>query len=60
MIREISLRLWALVAREDGQDLLEYALLCSLIALAAVGAVGSVGDTLTTLWWEPISDAFSG
>ena len=60
MTREFLVRFKALLAREDGQDILEYALLCSLIALAAVAALGSVGETLTTLWWEPVSGAFSG
>jgi Flp pilus assembly pilin Flp len=60
MTRELLVRFRALIAREDGQDLIEYALLCSLIAMAAVAALGSVGETLTTLWWEPVSDAFSG
>ena len=60
MTQDIFVRLMSLTVREDGQDILEYALLCSLIALAAVAALGSVGETLTTLWWEPVSGAFSG
>jgi len=35
---------------EDGQDLVEYALLVSLIALAAVAAVGSVASAITTIF----------
>jgi Flp pilus assembly pilin Flp len=60
MPRDIFVRLKALIVRDDGQDLIEYSLLVALIALVAVGAIGSVGDTLNTLWWVPISDAFSG
>ena len=41
--------------REDGQDLLEYALLCALIALFAVGAVQSVGNTINTVFWSAIA-----
>ena len=40
---------------EDGQDLLEYALMCALIALVAVGAVSSVGQAIHTLFWQNIA-----
>jgi Flp pilus assembly pilin Flp len=42
---------------DDGQDLLEYALLCSLIALVAVGAVTQVGSTINTVLWQVIAAA---
>jgi Flp pilus assembly pilin Flp len=42
----------------DGQDLLEYALLCSLIALVAMGAVGIVGQTIHTIFWQSIAQNF--
>ena len=42
---------------DSGQDLLEYALLVSLIVLAAMGAVGGLGVTLKTVFWDVISDA---
>jgi Flp pilus assembly pilin Flp len=45
------------VRREDGQDLLEYSLLCALIALVAVGAVTQVGNTINTVLWEVIAAA---
>jgi Flp pilus assembly pilin Flp len=51
-------RLVALVRsarREDGQDLLEYAMLCALIALVAIGAVTSVGNTINTVLWQVIA-----
>ena len=32
--------------KEDGQDLLEYALLVALIALIAIGAVGMAGGSV--------------
>lgn len=47
-----------LVHDDEGQDLLEYAFLCALIALVCIVAVASVGDTMKTLWWERIADAF--
>jgi len=42
---------------DSGQDLLEYALLVSLIAIAAVGAVSTVGGTIKTVLWDAISNA---
>jgi Flp pilus assembly pilin Flp len=41
--------------REDGQDLLEYALLVALIVLVAVGAVTTVGTTIKTVFWDAIA-----
>ncbi len=43
---------------EDGQDLLEYGLLASLIALVAYGAVGSVGNAINTVFWTTIATNF--
>ena len=46
------------VRRQDqGQDLLEYALLVSLIAIVAMGAVNTVGNTITTVFWNAIATA---
>jgi pilus assembly protein Flp/PilA len=43
--------LFARLVREDnGQDLIEYALLAALIALAATVAIGGVGTKLNTLF----------
>lgn len=39
---------------DDGQDLLEYGLLASLIALVALGAVGILGDQLNRVFWQGI------
>jgi pilus assembly protein Flp/PilA len=35
---------------EEGQDLLEYALLVALIAIVAVGAVTTAGQTVATIF----------
>ena len=52
-------RVLALIVRSarssDGQDLLEYAMLCALIALVAFGAVQTVGNTLNTVFWQVIA-----
>jgi Flp pilus assembly pilin Flp len=37
-------------SQEDGQDLLEYALLVALIALVAIGAVGLAGGAVNTIF----------
>jgi Flp pilus assembly pilin Flp len=47
-----------LVARDEGQDLLEYGLLAVLIAIAAVFGVGVLGDTVKTVLWQPIVQNF--
>ena len=39
----------------DGQDLLEYAILCALIALVALGAVTAVGNQINTVLWQVIA-----
>jgi len=39
-----------LVRNEEGQDLIEYALLAALIALACTVAMGAVGDQLNLVW----------
>jgi Flp pilus assembly pilin Flp len=47
-----------LVRHSDGQDLLEYGLLCALIALLAFGAVSVLGQTITTVFWNNIAQNF--
>ena len=48
---------WRRLRRDEGQDLLEYALLIALIALTAIGAVTSVGTTINDVFWQAISAA---
>lgn len=47
-----------LARREEGQDLLEYALLVALIALGAVIAVTAAGDKVEAVFTE-IANAIS-
>ena len=43
------------IARKDeGQDLLEYALLMALIAVGAILTVTELGQTVTNILWAPI------
>jgi pilus assembly protein Flp/PilA len=47
---EFISRLRSFVRDEEGQDLLEYALLIALIALVCVGAVGLAGNKVSTVF----------
>jgi Flp pilus assembly pilin Flp len=40
---------------DSGQDLIEYALLVSLVALVAVTAVSNVGTTIRDVFWNVIA-----
>ena len=40
----------SIARNEEGQDLLEYALLVALIALVAIGAVGLAGNSVSTIF----------
>jgi pilus assembly protein Flp/PilA len=48
----------SLVRNEEGQDLLEYALLVALIALVAVAAVTAAGQSVNTIF-QSIAAALS-
>lgn len=50
MILKLYVNLQNLMNREEGQDLVEYALLVSLIALAAITGVGKVATAITTVF----------
>jgi pilus assembly protein Flp/PilA len=45
-------RLQTLVHGEEGQDLLEYALLVALIALVAVGAITLAGNNVNSIFGQ--------
>lgn len=45
------------VGRDDGQDLLEYGLLASLIATFVIGALTMVGDQINDVFWSRIAAA---
>jgi Flp pilus assembly pilin Flp len=40
---------------DEGQDLLEYAMLAALIAIFAIGAVQAVGNTVNDVFWSAIA-----
>ena len=43
-------RIKTFATNDEGQDLLEYALLVALIALVAIGAVGLAGQSVSTIF----------
>jgi Flp pilus assembly pilin Flp len=45
------------VSREEGQDLVEYAMVAALIAIAAVAVVSSLGQQIYTMFWQNIAQA---
>jgi pilus assembly protein Flp/PilA len=47
---QLQSRLQSLLRGEEGQDLLEYALLVSLIALVAAAAIGLAGTQVNTIF----------
>ena len=49
-ILTMYLKLQNLVNREEGQDLVEYALICCMIALAAITGVSNVATAVTTVF----------
>jgi pilus assembly protein Flp/PilA len=50
MMMKLYVRWQVLTSGEEGQDLLEYALLVALIALVAVGAVTLAGKNVNTIF----------
>jgi pilus assembly protein Flp/PilA len=46
MLLKMYVRLQDLLSREEGQDLIEYALIAALIALAATAAMSAVGTQI--------------
>ena len=54
MISQSIVSLGRLRKRDEGQDLLEYSLLVSLIAIFALGAVGLLADQIVNTFWAMI------
>ena len=46
-----------LLAREEGQDLIEYAMLVALIAIVAMVGVIALGNTIYNVFWTQIGSA---
>jgi len=52
-------RFRALLRHDEGQDLIEYALLAGLISLVAVGAMTAAGTEVSQIW-DSIVSALQG
>lgn len=50
LILKLYVKAQNLLTAEEGQDLVEYALLVSLVALGCISAVGSVASAVTTVF----------
>lgn len=50
MFLKLYVKVQELASREDGQDLVEYALLVSLVALAAIAGVNKVATAINTIF----------
>jgi len=48
-----------LVVREEGQDLVEYALLAALLSIVSIAALQILGPTIANVWTQ-INTAISG
>jgi pilus assembly protein Flp/PilA len=63
MLNELSARImtWAMQARdnEEGQGLVEYALILSVVAVGAIATLGLVGDQIDGVFQDILS-AFTG
>ena len=49
-MKRLCHRLAVLVFRDDGQDLIEYGVLASLVSLVAMLAVGNFGTEVAAFW----------
>jgi pilus assembly protein Flp/PilA len=49
-LRLLSVKIQNVINREEGQDLIEYALVCALIALAATATMKSVGTSINGIF----------
>ena len=56
----VARRIIGLVVGDGAQDLIEYALLVSLIAMVALIAVASVGSAVNNVLWNTVANGLSG
>jgi pilus assembly protein Flp/PilA len=59
MLLKLYVKFQDLMNREEGQDLVEYAMLIALIALVLIASVGKVASALSTVFAN-ISTGLSG
>jgi len=44
-------------SEDEGQDLIEYALLAALISMVSIAAISALGSTINTLYLGPLQSA---
>jgi Flp pilus assembly pilin Flp len=49
-IQKLNLMVYTLINREEGQDLVEYSLLITLVALGCVAGVNNVASAINTVF----------
>jgi pilus assembly protein Flp/PilA len=49
-LRLLSVKIQNFINREEGQDLIEYALVCALIALAATATMKNIGTSINGIF----------
>jgi Flp pilus assembly pilin Flp len=54
--RLMAFRVARLPRREDGQDLLEYAMLAALISIAALTTVSALASVIKTKFWDVVAN----
>ncbi len=52
-MKDLLMRFWK---EEDGQDLVEYALLAALLGLSSIAALNSVANLLTTAFTNAVAN----
>jgi pilus assembly protein Flp/PilA len=50
LIQKLNLKLYTLIGREEGQDLVEYSLLITLVALGCVAGINNVASAVNTVF----------
>ena len=56
LLEDPMIWLQSLRKRDEGQDLLEYAMLASLIAIVALASLGLLADQIINVFWGSIAN----
>jgi Flp pilus assembly pilin Flp len=57
-MRQLAAILMATIRADEGQDLVEYALLAALVSIFCAGAVTTLGSQVNTVLWQTIASNF--
>ncbi len=52
MLRNMVARIWSMPAREEGQGLMEYALIGVLVVIAGIATLGLLGTTIASTFTD--------